>query len=1373
MTDNTRHIISSFKWQTTFNDKSRGIEVQERLSNWSRYSMPRTVSTVFNSMCPREQVWRIPALEIDLGKIDILDMEAAIALKLKNKLQEKLYSLILHPQDNNLVVDFQDNNTSYLQLVTAFLLQGYLPWTYKAENGNINDIVATLLHNNYDEVILTLHNIGSKHEYVRKRMAWQLHEGNKKFLIKGFEPDYHEEIIEFSEELTNIQSKNNVVKAGTNDFKKHIWFWIFNYLLTPGGTLYNRLAFAKSSLTQMAAHYNIAYEVLLDILLKAIHIVSKNNPVKTNFLQTITQLGSEQVSQEGKYSKASEKVNFKADVNGGNILYIIQKQNQEEFTALIEKAIADEEKWQLLYTKLDNASLHKVLTKYATTVLNTSSVKVIDLLIRVCYELKVAVPYREIFKLIAKNKSRNTNDFLTGFYTILGRQANANQSQLSAQLLNAKTLAKSKSTYSLQLYSHLLKTISENRKTLLLLNKKDIEKAIYIAHNITLPAVDRTTFESLKHNIEKSCMLQPEKMLALLSGVRQHYNLQWLSVYTGTESILKLLTTANSQAFAKVTEILNTATTVSLEKQFLLFIEEYLPVAALEVIITNKGYDSKKFTITLLQKLHKNLAIKQQQSFTLLTEQLYKDTFIDKIAFEAIESFCKTKAKTAPLLKIKQLLQSHGNEKVAISKILTENFNKKEVAAVRRPGNVLGEAIINYLLRNGSRLLIRFTKEYAPILTANLKNKTREEIHTILNQIFWKCLLEFSYHRGDISIFTHNFKLAVQLHFPVKITDRFTIKNKILPENKQQSVLLQNGHYISAGILITLLQRGLKDTSVTLTYKGKELQFSEVITAAVAFIPDEVYKIIRSSNNPEKSIIQLSKIFDFDTFSYSLLPACPVAIQEKLSIIITLYQVLTKGISGSLKKKIEQLYWKVSWQLFIGKNISLSEIKALVSNTTTLLAKEVPDINIYITNNITKRQGSLQRPVQQLLSAYTPVIITKQSKGMLRLSSMLQKYRRTGLLYTITANIITKRQLPPTLLTGETNDISQLVNALLTAYPEVVIKVLQKECIPENQIEWLHQNIDFEQFIAGISKLYTHQESNLLLLQQFYYGLGNIRINGVTTKQLKKLLFRKLIKALQSGNWKIITAGELWNELFWDCKIKYGVAPQKIIRHLKENVTWLPPALLVSFRQAEDNYAKPRALTGNKVLTKENDLPENISRMNQQKSEEAREVIPVKNAGLVLLNNYFSMLFDRLGIIENRQFINAEKQEAAVHYLQYIVTGHNHTDEYLVMLNKVLCGLPLSTPVPDGIVIPDNEKQTINSLIKAAIDYWPAIGETSVQGFRGNWLVRDGLLSETEDRWELTVEKRAYDLLIHKSPFSFSIIKYPWMDKPLHVNWNY
>ena len=161
----------------------------------------------------------------------------------------------------------------------------------------------------------------------------------------------------------------------------------------------------------------------------------------------------------------------------------------------------------------------------------------------------------------------------------------------------------------------------------------------------------------------------------------------------------------------------------------------------------------------------------------------------------------------------------------------------------------------------------------------------------------------------------------------------------------------------------------------------------------------------------------------------------------------------------------------------------------------------------------------------------------------------------------------------------------------------------------------------------------------------------------------------------------------------------------------------------------------------------------------------------VRNAGIVLCNNYIQILFERLGIMTDGGFNDTSAQLDAILYLQYVVTGLSSSEDSLLSLNKLLCGVAISQSAKDSITILESQKNLIEGLINAMIGYWPAIGSSSINGFRGNWLVRDGLLLEHEANWELTVDKRPYDLLIDKSPFSFSIIKYPWMPKPLHVNW--
>ena len=177
--------------------------------------------------------------------------------------------------------------------------------------------------------------------------------------------------------------------------------------------------------------------------------------------------------------------------------------------------------------------------------------------------------------------------------------------------------------------------------------------------------------------------------------------------------------------------------------------------------------------------------------------------------------------------------------------------------------------------------------------------------------------------------------------------------------------------------------------------------------------------------------------------------------------------------------------------------------------------------------------------------------------------------------------------------------------------------------------------------------------------------------------------------------------------------------------------------------------------------------------MINQPEEMFKGSIPVKNAGLVLSNQYIPILFARLNLIDDKKVFEPEKQAAAVHYLQFLAWGQMETNESDLVLNKILCGIPLLKPITNQTIISPADKEMMMQLLQATIEYWTAIGSSSIDGFRANWLIRDGLLGEQDDRWELYIEKRTYDILINNSPFSFSVIKYPWMTKPLYVQWPY
>jgi hypothetical protein len=182
------------------------------------------------------------------------------------------------------------------------------------------------------------------------------------------------------------------------------------------------------------------------------------------------------------------------------------------------------------------------------------------------------------------------------------------------------------------------------------------------------------------------------------------------------------------------------------------------------------------------------------------------------------------------------------------------------------------------------------------------------------------------------------------------------------------------------------------------------------------------------------------------------------------------------------------------------------------------------------------------------------------------------------------------------------------------------------------------------------------------------------------------------------------------------------------------------------------------------------ELPD-IARGLEEDDDAFTEEIYIENAGLVLAAPYLPRLFAMLELTEESAFKNRQAAERAVHLLQFMVNESINSPEYQLVLNKILCGVRTGIPIAREIDISDREKASIEGLIRGMIENWKIIGNTSVQGFRESFLQREGRLGLKDDTWHLLVEQRAFDMLLDQIPWSFSIIKHPWMERVVHVTW--
>ena len=173
-------------------------------------------------------------------------------------------------------------------------------------------------------------------------------------------------------------------------------------------------------------------------------------------------------------------------------------------------------------------------------------------------------------------------------------------------------------------------------------------------------------------------------------------------------------------------------------------------------------------------------------------------------------------------------------------------------------------------------------------------------------------------------------------------------------------------------------------------------------------------------------------------------------------------------------------------------------------------------------------------------------------------------------------------------------------------------------------------------------------------------------------------------------------------------------------------------------------------------------------------SSETGKRIHITNAGLVLFNPMIKNLFTNLGFIDSSEkFKSEDLRYRAVHILQSLTGMQGKHYEHLLPLNKIICGMNVLTPVDPAFRIKKQERDEIKDLEKAVLTHWSVLKSDSVKGLQESFVNRKGTIEKSGNDWIVRVENSGIDLLLDDLPWSISILKYPWNDYIIHVEWKH
>ncbi len=1341
-----KHISSKIRWQTTFDDKLLAPNLLAKLSSWTSHKLPGTLDHVYSNMCPEDQNWKIDSIELNLGQTSYGTLTSDLNKRVMKALKEELRKLLLYSANSESKIEITDLKKTRLQLLERFLLKGCVSFEGLKDDSSIGKVFQELLRSSLSQTIQLIRRLGVKEE-VRRRIAWQIEEKTIIELIHGLEPNYGEFVIDFTIELETVRKSEASIEAPPSQFKKETWYWVLTHLLVERGTIFNKAAFIESTLQKMAARYNMSFDQIFTLFERAAFNSSQHSKIELDLIKAVRMIsdrsGKKALPGKGqsKHWKELQTILARQLWNKRNeqlrlneLIYQLVGEDKARLQQVIVQLRWDKATWVAFSKNIRKTTLDQIASAYSGTQgqlisqwrgmllsaknrLNEVSEQTIDLI---------------IIKYLLTHQSSEKN--LSMFIEYVLESLYRSTSHTKAELLNYLMEEIEHVTYSYVFTAEyntmkdlLIREMSETTTHQFGSQFTELLNALLESYINPEISMERSALES---RFPRAIQMFPEATLAILRRFSDHTLLMSLLQSILDRSTFDKLTKAGSTAFHKIIH------------SFSQLLANGCPGGTMpEEWYTLNEWASFQAARVVIEKEDAELAVLTEDWLTGM--EVYVSN--PEIVYFLIEA-----SFDHPL-----------------SKRLLEKFNASEV---------LDTPTADWLRRSLDE------KNYAPRvilfylrkLDLGLQLDIISQLETKERKILFEYLLPGSYelwlaYYENGSLNPHLISAVDgRSKFDIKLSEFWRMLSEIVALNRPKNELQNNLN--KSGWLLSESDSNLNPSILNWsgwmldkTLEDKEI-FKDPVSDPYGFVAQ-----FANSNISDEIKSELQSAFDLDSLCMYITSALDSESYEQIITIRSLYLGVNEITQPEIVTQLRTKLWEAFWQVLTPEQSPTPVLIEVMQEMVTKLPNERYEDEASFRSILTSGNMTIPRFLEMLILKVNP----QWTDGVNRTNQKVQD----PVWETARNKQMLEIMLMDRLSPNETNawipgffetSSESMIHSITKAHPAVLYRAIAFRFKTRKQRRQIISSVPMQTVIHAMIELNISKRTSLRGVSQLYEVIVSSESNAVLNNMLADSIYSTVLDIWIDDVWDMLMPSKFLPEILWKVNREHGIASDETLDGLFE-LRELLPERFVPVLDALTRERRPVS------VKQEFDEPEHeINEIPKLKTmNDEKESISVRNAGLVLLSTYVPLLFERLGIVKEGEFVNEQASLDAVHYLQYLGTGLTHTEEVYLPLNKLLCGLSIETPVPQGIEISEENKTLITGLLEAAISHWPAIGNSSVDGFRGNWIVRDGLLTEEEDRWQLQVEKKAYDLLINQSPYSFSIIRFPWMNKPIHVSWPY
>lgn len=181
------------------------------------------------------------------------------------------------------------------------------------------------------------------------------------------------------------------------------------------------------------------------------------------------------------------------------------------------------------------------------------------------------------------------------------------------------------------------------------------------------------------------------------------------------------------------------------------------------------------------------------------------------------------------------------------------------------------------------------------------------------------------------------------------------------------------------------------------------------------------------------------------------------------------------------------------------------------------------------------------------------------------------------------------------------------------------------------------------------------------------------------------------------------------------------------------------------------------------------EISESISELNNQIDPSLKEGIIIENAGLILLHPFLKNFLLKTKLVDEQNVL--QNPFLIAHVFHYMATGRQHDWDHNLLFEKFLCNIPLTTSIPRKMIIPAEIKQEVDELLASVLEHWKALGSSSIELLRNEFLQRPGKLNADDFSVRLVLERKTHDILMDQLPWGISIARLPWQKQIIYTTW--